>query len=418
MRFHVPYLVASFGWAIAATRSNGIGEALTFSPEGTFQIAIFEDLHYGEAPATYGPTQDALTTRTVAGILDAETADFVVINGDTISRDNLMSNSTGYLDQALTPFLERNLTWAMLYGNHESNRARNVEDVFAREQRYPNARTRSMLSDHQRVGVTNYYLPVFGADCPSGCGCEPELIIWFFDSRGGFNYNETNDQGAQVTRETWVHPGVIEWFVTERESIASKYTRTIPSLAFVHIPIHAYYAIQTGPGVDPQRNPGANTNFEIGQSAGFCSDGVRNGTCPYGGLDIPFMQSLVTTPGLMGLFVAHLHGNSWCYKWTDETLPGYPVQPDSKGINICFGQRSGFGGSYEAQRGSRQVLLRQDGIINGEFETWVRLQTGEVVGEVSLNATYNEDIYPEAPYRESFCEECFQWDDYKPNIPN
>ncbi|KAH8179483.1 calcineurin-like phosphoesterase domain-containing protein [Sarocladium implicatum] len=390
---------------------------LTFSEDGTFQIAIFADLHYGESPASFGPAQDAHTSEMVRKILDHEDADFVVVNGDSVSRGNLMLNSTGYMDHALAPFVEKDLTWAVTFGNHESNMNRSVEDVFAVEQRHPNSRSKSMISGPD-AGVTNYYLPVFAADCPSGCGCAPELLIWFFDSRGGFNYNETDANGDQVSRETWVDEEVVDWFVTQRDRIATRFpSTTIPSIAFVHIPVDAFHAVQHGPGIDPNRQPGFNRAFGRSQGAGFCPDGVSNGTCDYGGQDIPFMQALVETPGLMGVFSGHHHSNSWCYKWTPEVLPEYPVQPGPEGLNLCYGQRSGFGGAGNGLRGARQVLLHKDKIANGELDTWIRLETGEVSGRIALNETYGEDVYPEVTFRESFCEDCFQWDDYRPGVP-
>jgi hypothetical protein len=341
----------------------------------------------------------------VSKVLDEEDADFVVINGDSVSRDNLMLNSTGYMDHALEPFVEKGLKWAVTFGNHESNKNRRVEDVFAVEQGYHNSRSKSMISGSE-AGITNYFLPVYADDCPSGCGCKPELLIWFFDSRGGFNYNETDAKGDQVYRKTWVDTEVVDWFVEEREHITRRFNATIPSIAFVHIPVDAFYAVQQGPGIDPKRHPGFNNAFERSQAAGFCSDGVRNGTCDYGGQDIPFMQALVETEGLMGVFSGHHHANSWCYKWTAEGLPEYPVKPGTDGLNLCYGQRSGFGGAGDPQRGARQILLHKDKLATGEFDTWIRLETGEVVGDISLNATYGEHEYPEVQWRESYCEEC------------
>jgi hypothetical protein len=397
--------------AAAALSSTGRGRALRFNEDGVFQISILEDLHYGEAPATFGPAQDRLTTKTIGCLLDQEPAtDLVVLNGDIISRDNLMVNSTGYLDQAVQPLLERSLTWASLYGNHESNNIRNVRDILAREHTWPNARTRSMLSSGPDldVGITNYYLPVFSSSCksPSGCNCTPELIIWFFDSRSGFQHNKLDVNGKQVDRQSWVEPSVVDWFTAENERLTAKFGKTIPSLSFVHIPPNSFYAIQTtGPGIDPDRNPGINDNLESGQADGYCSDGVKNGTCVWGGQDIPFMKALASTPGLMGVFSAHKHGNSWCYKWTDETMPGYPVQP-AAGLNLCYGQRTGYGGGGDWQRGARQLRLKLDEIANGELSTWIRLETGEVVGSVSLNKTFGQDVYPRSPNRKTFCEEC------------
>ncbi|KAL2761049.1 hypothetical protein ACRALDRAFT_1026859 [Sodiomyces alcalophilus JCM 7366] len=394
--------------ALALEGANGPGQALTFRCDGTFQISILDDLHYGEAPDSVGPIQDALTTKTVAKLLDYEPeTDFVVINGDIISRDNVFShNTTEYIDQAVQPLADRGLTWATLHGNHDPGYNRSVEDMFAREKRFPNSRTRSMVPDPQRLGVTNYYLPVFAADCPTGCGCTPELLLWFFDSRSGFEYQRLDDQGQRIDRPNWVDPDVVDWFVAENDRITAKFNRTIPSLAFVHIPFDAFRAIQVGPGLDPNRNPGLNHMDVTAQAQHYCPDGVRNGTCSYGGQDVPFMRAVTSTPGMLGLFTAHIHGASWCYKWTADSLPGYPVQPEGDGLNICFGQRTGYGGAGDFERGARQLLLRQDKVARGELDTWIRLESGEAVGAVSLNETFGQDVYPASPNRETFCEEC------------
>ena len=164
--------------------------------------------------------------------------------------------------------------------------------------------------------------------------------------------------------------------------------------------------IQSDVGIDPNRQPGINNDVYTGQADGWCPDGVSNGTCSYGGQDIPFMKAVSSTPGMLGVFVGHHHGNSWCYKWTNETMPDYIVQPEGDGLFLCFGQRTGYGGGGNWQRGSRQLLLTQSKIANGEIDSWIRLESGEVVGSISLNTTYGEDVYPASPNRETFCQEC------------
>ncbi|CRJ93880.1 hypothetical protein BN1723_020794, partial [Verticillium longisporum] len=62
------------------------------------------------------------------------------------------------------------------------------------------------------------------------------------------------------------------------------------------------------------------------------------------------MKAVTSTPGMLGLFTAHQHGDSWCYKWTADALPDYPVQPEGDGLNICFGQRTGYGGNGNWER--------------------------------------------------------------------
>ncbi|KAM0276488.1 hypothetical protein ACHAQH_006715 [Verticillium albo-atrum] len=407
----LPVIVASIAFPVASFAlgaANGPGRPLTFRRDGTFQISILDDLHYGEAASSYGPIQDALTTKTIAGLLaDEPETDFVVINGDLISRDNVFfDNTTHYIDQIVQPILDRDLTWATLHDNHDPGFNRSVEDMLAREHHWPNSRTRSMVPDPQRVGATNYYLPVYPADCPTGCGCAPDLLLWFFDSRSGFEYQKLCPDGKRIARPNWVDTNVVDWFVAENERIVAKFNKTIPSLSFVHIPFDAFLAVQSGPGIDPQRQPGINDMVVTGQAIGYCADGVNNGTCAYGGQDIPFMKAVSSTPGMMGLFTAHQHGDSWCYKWTAESLPDYPAQPEGDGLNICFGQRTGYGGNDNWERGSRQLLVRQDKLAPGELDTWIRLESGEVVGAVSLNETYGQDVYPASPNRETFCLEC------------
>lgn len=41
-------LLGTLAFVAAASAQNGPGKPLTFREDGTFRIAIFEDLHYGE----------------------------------------------------------------------------------------------------------------------------------------------------------------------------------------------------------------------------------------------------------------------------------------------------------------------------------------------------------------------------------
>lgn len=106
---------------------------------------------------------------------------------------------------------------------------------------------------------------------------------------------------------------------------------------------------------------------------------------------MPFMQAVATTPGLLALFSGHDHGNSWCYKW-DGKLPGMTV--DGRGLNICFGQRSGYGGYGDWSRGARQIFVTEAMLEHEELDTWVRLENRDIVASVTLNSTCGQDRYP------------------------
>jgi hypothetical protein len=73
--------------------------------------------------------------------------------------------------------------------------------MLEREHMYLNSRTTSMVSSPD-AGVTNYYLPVFSSDITEAA---PELILWFFDSRGGNHFQELDKSGNEIP-----YPGYVD----------------------------------------------------------------------------------------------------------------------------------------------------------------------------------------------------------------
>ncbi|KAL4907742.1 hypothetical protein BDW74DRAFT_189184 [Aspergillus multicolor] len=378
--------------ALASASASSL-EPLRFSANGTFQISIFEDLHFGEnAWETWGPRQDRNSITVLNTILDTETPDLVVLNGDLITGENgFLENATVYIDQIVGPLVDRGLTWASTYGNHDHQYNLSAEALLEREQSYPNALTQRMVSGDD-AGVSNYYLPVYGSDG----GNDPALLLWFFDSRGGFYFQEHDGSGNEIPQPNWVDSSVVAWFQSTSKALAETYNKTIPALAFVHIPTNASLAAQSIVGIDANTEPGINDDIPLAQQGqGWCEDGTNSEDCVYGGQDVPFMKALLETPGLLGLFSGHDHGDTWCYKWDNELeLPGIG---GGNGLNLCFGQHSGYGGYGSWIRGSRQLLLSEEALSKGEIDTWIRLESGGVVGSVSLNGTYGVDEYPATP---------------------
>jgi hypothetical protein len=101
---------------------------------------------------------------------------------------------------------------------------------------------------------------------------------------------------------------VVEWFQGTNKFLTNFYGQTIPSLAFYHIPVQAMAAFQTE-GVNAYKEPGINDDNPLAQQGlVYTSDGGSY----YDGADIPFIQALVNTPGLMATFSGHDHGDDWC----------------------------------------------------------------------------------------------------------
>ncbi|PHH64409.1 hypothetical protein CDD81_4630 [Ophiocordyceps australis] len=387
---------------------ENVTQHLRFKSDGTFEITVFEDLHFGEnAWESWGPQQDINTVKVMESVLEHESPDVVVFNGDLITGENAFAaNSTVYIEQMVAPLVKRGLRWASTYGNHDYDYNISGEQILKRERQWRNSLTQSMVPG-RKAGVSNYYLAVFPPDCEHGeqCGQAPELILWFFDSRGGFYRGELDANGNRVGQPGWVDTRAVEWFQATNARLRASFGRTIPSLAFVHIPTNASLALQEQRGVDSHRQPGINLDRPLAQQAlGWCADGTNAPGCYYGGQDVPFMQALTTTPGLVALFSGHDHGDSWCYRW-DGLVPGMTVA--GNGLNLCFGQHSGYGGYGDWIRGARHISVSRQTLKHSwEAKTWIRLESGDVVGAVSLNASYGRDVYPETPDSRTHCPTC------------
>lgn len=363
-------------------------DPLRFNKDGTFQICVFSDLHFAEDASSIGPEKDARSAKVMADVIDAESPDLVVLNGDLINGESTYShNSTHYIDQIVAPMVDRNLTWASTYGNHDHNRNINGTGMLEREHTWPGSRTESMVPG-TNAGTTNYYLPVYASDCSSNC--TPELILWFFDSRGGFYYQSS-------AQPNWVDKSVVEWFNNTNADLVEEYGKEIPSLAFTHIPVYASLQLQKESGVDENNHPGINDETVIQQGAGWCAE--EKGGCDYGNQDMLLMQALVSTPGVIGLFSGHDHANSWCYKWDSKVGD---MELEGNGINLCYGQHTGYGGYGDWIRGGRQIVVTQEGLKKNEVDSHIRLESKEVVGKISLNSTYNTDSYEATPNQKTF----------------
>ncbi|KAM3450638.1 hypothetical protein MY3296_005909 [Beauveria thailandica] len=385
-------LALAMATAAQAAVDNSKLHPLRFRQDGTFHISVFSDLHmamYANVPR--GPKQDAKSVSVMASLLDFEKPDFAVINGDLINGDStLVHNSTRYMDHIVQPLVDRNLTWGSTYGNHDHQPNLSGELLLAREQTFPGARTQSMVPG-PAAGSTNYYLPVYSASCNDVACCAPKLILWFFDSRGGYYYQQRDRLGRALHHPNWVDESVVQWFEATSATLRTRYGRVIPSLGFVHIPPYASVELQNK-GVHPNRQPGINDEKASPQAQGWCEGGAHE--CPYGKQDTAFMKAIAAADGIMALFSGHDHANSWCYKWDGE-LPG--VEAKGNGINLCYGQHTGYGGYGDWIRGSREIFVSLDKLRDLVIDSHIRTERGQVIGAVSLNATYGNDSYPASP---------------------
>jgi hypothetical protein len=236
-------------------------------------------------------------------ILDAEKPDLVVLNGDMLSCEFVAPDKyNGLIDQVVSPIISRNLPFAATFGNHDWSETCSTHDISAHmwwDVKGANGKKLSFTTQSvdglvEEVGESNYYVPVYSSS-DSG---KLELLLWFFDSKGGRKFQPGKNLDTPVGDT--VHDKVISWFEATHDQFNQQNGRTIPSLVFVHIPVQATRAFQrsrygetTEPGID------ADVIGHQGDCDGF--------DC-YTHSDYSFMKALVETDGLMAVFSGHDHG--------------------------------------------------------------------------------------------------------------
>lgn len=292
---------------------------LRFSPDGTFKIVQFTDLHWQN-----GESEDRRTRQLMERVLAEESPDLVVFTGDIIyslgCRDPYAS-----IAEAVSTVAKSGTPWAPIFGNHDSegevSRARLMETLTAQAGCLGEAGPRTLH------GVGNYALELAGA---SG---EVRHRLYFFDSG---SYSEL----AQVPGYDWVREDQIEWFRAEAEKTRSQPSAApLSSLVFFHIPLPEYKEVWRTQNCDGRK-------FE-------------DISCPK--LNSGLFAALAEAGGVLGAFCGHDHINDF-----EGTLHG---------IRLTYGRASGYHtyGRWGFKRGARVIELKREGET---YDTWIRLAGG------------------------------------------
>ncbi|KAK4176674.1 hypothetical protein QBC36DRAFT_346093 [Triangularia setosa] len=312
---------------------------LRFKKDGTFQLSTLSDLQFGERPC--GPKQDLDSVGVVATVLDTEpSTDFVVLNGDIVTEKNLyLLNGTAYVDMIAQVLTAKGVEWGSTCGNYDSGYHLTPTAIFEREKKYKGSRTGRWL----RGG---------------GGGGGDELLFAGFELGWGESGDDVVISKIGGRRRYKGEEELGKWESGEVEE--GKWGQRGAGAGVCAYPYGGFFG-GAGNGNRPVTR----------QDEGWCPDGRNEEGCGDGGQDGEFMEA-VLEEGLLGLFVGHDHGDTWCSDYEKEKRRMFCVLGSIRGM--------GVGVSIEE--------LRQ-----GEMDIWVRLESGKVVRRVRLNGSYGRDEY-------------------------
>ncbi|KLO11373.1 Metallo-dependent phosphatase [Schizopora paradoxa] len=340
---------------------------VTFKEDGTFKITVFSDLHFGENPwDAWGPQQDVNSTILMNLVLASDKPDYVVLNGDLITGENTFKqNSTDLINEIMKPINEAKVKFSSTHGNHDNQaNITHLAEIKRELEVAPLSFTRTAPPGiGGEEGPGTYWVPVYTKETDR----TPSLVLWFFDSRGGFS------PGPNSTAvPDWVDETVAGWIETETVAMNEAWgpASSRGALAFVHIPPHVIQPLQTN--LNSTRDPGLNADLLGSGSTQATTDESDNGK------DQPFWDALNSNvENLHAVISGHDHGNEWC------------IREPTKSVIFCFDKHSGYGGYSGVgwDHGVRNIVFNSPD-PTGALDTWIRLENGTTRARVTLDKDY------------------------------
>lgn len=286
---------------------------LSFRPDGTFTMVQFTDMHIKDG---FEADKDIQTLGLMQQIIRDQKPDLIVLTGDVISSYDV-EDQEGTFRRAIAGIVQSGIPFAVIYGNHDSEKGITRQQLNGILEEFDNNLSSGGPEDIHGVG--NYVLTVAGST-----GEEDAAVLYFFDSG--------DSAPKAIGGYEWIHPDQVGWYCNESQTLEQKNGRTLPALAFFHIPIPEYEQV-----------------WQMGKLQGNKGEEV---CCPK--LNSGLFTAMLEMGDVMGTFAGHDHDNDYV--------------GEMYGMRLCYGRITGYNTYGELERGARVITLMEG---KREFNTWI-----------------------------------------------
>jgi hypothetical protein len=285
-----------------------------------FKIVQFTDLHLISGNDFAGRNDS--TYALMRYVIKEEKPDMVVLTGDVV----VSGGAAQVWQKVVQPMTEGQVPFAVTFGNHDTESDMAKPDILKFLQK--NKFNLTTNSDKTHSGVGNCSLPILSSE-----GNAMLWAIYLFDSHA---YTKDTTLGVY----DWIKNDQIQWYRNQSMAYARKEGKTIPALAFFHIPLPEFEQVRK------QKTVLGSTTEQV------CSSLINSG----------LFSSFVEMDDVAGVFVGHDHNNDY-------------VGPLAH-ICLGYGRKTGYASAYHEilPRGARIIELCEH---QKKFTTYIRTLSGK-----------------------------------------
>jgi predicted MPP superfamily phosphohydrolase len=298
-------------------------QKLSFREDGTFKIVQFTDAHIAVENPEY-----QVAIKTISETLDAEKPDLVIFSGDVVTG----KPATPGWREALGPVSERNIPFMVVLGNHDDEQDLSRPEIAKIVTSYEG----NMNQLNKKKELADLVLTIKDKKGKNGA------LLYCMDSNAYSTIDTVRGYG-------WFTFDQVEWYrETSQKYTKDNQNKTLPSLAFFHIPLPEYKQAFENEKKKP-----------VGQR-------LENECAPK--LNTGMFAAFLECGDVMGTFVGHDHNNDYV--------------AELYGIALCYGRFTGGKTTYtDIPNGARIIQLKEG---NDSFTTWIRLSDGSEIDRISF----------------------------------
>ncbi len=317
MRHFYFTLISLFMLSFTASTQNDT--KLKFNADGEFKIVQFTDTH-----VDFVSKSNLNIYEIMRSVLKNENPDFVILTGDIVTQKDPQKAYQLFADV----FVQENVPWAMVFGNHDAQSNLSREDLAKFIQNLPLC----MNNDKgETYGNSNFVLPVYGKSK------KIEALLYCMDSNSNSTLKPT------VQGDGWFEFSQIEWYRSKSKAYTlANDNKPLPALAFFHIPLQEY--TQAWNNTD-------NPPIGVKNEDECCAD-----------INTGMFFAMLESGDVMGTFVGHDHINDY--------------------IGVHYNIALAYGRVTKVMRnpaedpiaGGRVIVLKEG---ERQFDTWIRNLNGK-----------------------------------------